>query len=377
MKIADGVGAAHSHRHPQGAHQILRAVGNIGRPVQQLPQSAFGANIDARAARQLRVCVGHPPIVASARRFGGLGKGRAQHHGVGAAGHRLAQVAAGADAAVGNDAHIAAGALVIILPGGGAFQRRRNLRYAHSGNLTGRAGGAGADAHQHGVNPSFHQLAGHGVTDAVAHHHRNLQRANQLGENQTPVAAGNMPRRGNGGLHYHDVGAGFYRQRAEPLGSLRRKGDGGYRARLLDFPHPLANQVVLHRLAVHLLQVLRYLRLLHRDDFLQDGVGVGVARIEALAVQHAEAAHFVHQGGEPGRNRAVHRRGQHRRLKSELADAQLRRGQFGIDGHRSGNDGDFIESVRPFQFFQQSSGHQCHLKRRRNGWQESSKYAAG
>src|SRR5919106_2716087 len=43
VKVPDGVGPAHSHRHFQGPHQVLRAVGNRSRSTHYLAQGPLGA----------------------------------------------------------------------------------------------------------------------------------------------------------------------------------------------------------------------------------------------------------------------------------------------------------------------------------------------
>ena len=99
---------------------------------------------DARAARQVRVRRGHAPVVAAARRLLGAREGGADHDRVGAGGERLADVAAGGHAAVGDDRHVAAGPLVVEVArgrrvrGGGHLRARRGP--APRGSCTPRPG---------------------------------------------------------------------------------------------------------------------------------------------------------------------------------------------------------------------------------------------
>ena len=357
MKLPDGVGAAHSHGHLQGAHQVLGAIRHRSGAVHYLLQRSLSANLDAGAARQFGVGVSHPPIIAAPRGFRGLGKGRPDHHPVGPAGNSLAQIAAGADAAIGDDRYIAAGAVEIILPGGGAFQSSRYLGDADAGNFPGSAGRAGADAHQNSVNAGFHQFPGHIIADAVAHDDRHIQGFQQFGENQAPIAAGLMAGGGDGGLHHYNIGAGFHGDRGHSLGILRSKRNGAYRAAVLDFLHPPPQQILPHRLGIDLLQMLGDFALRHRGYFLQHRIGILVAGIKALAVQHPQAAHFVHQHGKAGGYRAVHSRGQHRRGKGKVAEGHSGGGHIRVDGYAARDNRHFVEAVRAFQFLEKASCH--------------------
>ena len=63
-------------------------------PEQDLLERADGADPDPLAARQLAVVGLGAPVEAAARRLGGPGQRRADHHGVSTAGDRLGDVAA-------------------------------------------------------------------------------------------------------------------------------------------------------------------------------------------------------------------------------------------------------------------------------------------
>ena len=102
--------------------------------------------------------------------------------------------------------------------------------------------------------------------------------------------------------------------------------------------------------AVDLLEELGHLLLGRGDDVFQHRIGVVVAGVEALAVEHRQAAHLVHPGGEAGRDRAVHGRGHNGNLELQVADGHLGGSELGVDGHLPGNDGNFVETVGALQF---------------------------
>src|SRR5690606_39008377 len=75
-----------------------------------------GAHLDAVAAGEGRVVRLAAPVVAAARRLLSAGERRTDHETVGAAGDRLDEVAGAAEAAVGDDVHVAATGLVHVVP---------------------------------------------------------------------------------------------------------------------------------------------------------------------------------------------------------------------------------------------------------------------
>ena len=89
VEVTDGVRAAHSHGHAEGANQVLSTVGAAAGPIQDLLERPLGAHLDAGAPGQFRMGVGHSPVVTAARRLFRLGEGGAQHHAVCAAGYGL------------------------------------------------------------------------------------------------------------------------------------------------------------------------------------------------------------------------------------------------------------------------------------------------
>src|SRR5919106_561976 len=146
LELVDVLVAARRHRGAKGAHEVQRAVVLGGGPNEDLLQAGHLAHLDTRAARKRGVERGHAPVVTAARRFVGAGKGRADHDGVGAAGDRLGDVAAGSHPAVGDDVHVAPRIEKMLRARRGRVGDRRRLRNAYAEHASGRARGAGADA---------------------------------------------------------------------------------------------------------------------------------------------------------------------------------------------------------------------------------------
>ena len=141
--------AAGGHRGAQAAHQVEGAVVLVGRAEQDLLERAVLGGLHARAARQRRVEGGHPPVVAAAGRLVGARQRRADHHGVGAAGERLRDVAAVPHAAVGDHLHVLAGLEHVLRAGGRHVGDRGGLRDADAEHAARGAGRARADADEH------------------------------------------------------------------------------------------------------------------------------------------------------------------------------------------------------------------------------------
>ena len=150
---------------------------------------AADADLDARAARQARVRRGHAPVVAAARRFGRLRERRADHDRVGAAGERLAHVAAGAHAAVGDDRHVAAGA---------RDRTRRARRRSRCVAVTCGTpmpstsrlvqAAPGPDADQQAGDAGLHQLERRREADAVADHDRDAHARDRSGRSRAAAS---------------------------------------------------------------------------------------------------------------------------------------------------------------------------------------------
>jgi hypothetical protein len=162
------------------SEQVERAVVLVGRTRQDLLDRGDLLGLHARAARQRRMERGHPPVIAAAWRLVGARHRRTDHHGVGAAGDRLGDVAPGAHAPVGDHMTVATGLVQVLAARGGRVCDRRRLRDTDTEHAACRAGVAGADPDQHTDRTCAHQVQRRGVGGAPAHDHRDVERRDEL-----------------------------------------------------------------------------------------------------------------------------------------------------------------------------------------------------
>ena len=163
-------------------------------------QRRFGADVDARAARQVGVWRRHAPVEALRGRLLGARERRADHHRVGTGGERLADVGADAHAAVRDDRDAHAATTHVLVASRGHVGGRRDLRHADTQDAARRAGGPGSDADEDARDAGLHQLERGLVVDAVADHDGDVAGANQLVERQLVVGARRMARGEHGAL---------------------------------------------------------------------------------------------------------------------------------------------------------------------------------
>ena len=124
--------------------------------------------------------------------------------------------------------------------------------------------------------------------------------ARQLLEAEPLQAARAVARGGDSALDDEHVGARLDRRRREPLGIGRRAGYGADGALTLYRADPLADQLQAHRLRVRPLQQRPDLALRRRRDLREHGVGVIVARLHAVEVEHGQAAELEKTVAERG-----------------------------------------------------------------------------
>ena len=146
-------------------------------------------------------------------------------------------------------------------------------------------------------------------------------------------------------LDDEDVEAGLERRLVVPAHALRREGRRRNHAVLLDLPDPLPDQLVLDRLGVDPLHLAGGELLRLRRDPLELLVRVLVAGPDALEVQDAEAAELAEDPGRLGRDDAVHRRGQERKLEPVGPDHRGDVDVIGVSRAPRGHDRDVIEAV--------------------------------
>ena len=196
----------------------------------------------------------HPPVVAAAGRLVRAGHRRADHHGVGATGDRLGDVAAGAHAAVGDHVAVAAGLVQVLAPRGRRVGDRGGLRHADPEHAARRARVARSDPDQHADRAGPHQVQGGRVRRAPADDHGDVERRDELLqverlelrlETCSPETTVPWITRMSSPASSTSVGVLL-----DPLGRERGARDDPARLDLLD---PLADQLLLDRLRVELL----------------------------------------------------------------------------------------------------------------------------
>ena len=172
-------------------------------------------------------------MIALAGRFLGPREGAAHHDGIGPAGQRLADIPALAHAAVGDDGHVTAGQLMVIIARGGAIHRGGDLRNAQAEHAAAGAGGPRPDPNQDAGHAAAHQLQGDVVGDRVADENGDFHLAAEFSQLEGFVFGGLMFDSGNGGLDDENIGARLLGNGAKALRPLRNGTDGGQDAGLL------------------------------------------------------------------------------------------------------------------------------------------------
>ena len=194
----------------------------------------------ARAARERRVERRHAPVEAVARRLVGARQRRADHHGVGAAGDRLRDVAAVAHAAVGDHLAVLARLEHVLGAGRRDVGDRRRLRDADAEHAARGARRAGADADEHGRRAGAHQVQAGVVARAAAEHDRDRQLADELLEVEHVTLGRDVLGRDHGALDHEDVEPGVERELVVALDLLRGERGGRDDAVRLDLARSAA-----------------------------------------------------------------------------------------------------------------------------------------
>src|SRR5207237_3552042 len=122
LELLDRGVATGGHRELEGTEEVHRAVVDLGRAEQDLPEGPRGARGHPDPPRERGVEARHAPVVATAGRLDCTGERGADHDRIGPAGNGLGDVAAGAHPAVGDDLHVAARLVEV------AHAVRRHLR---------------------------------------------------------------------------------------------------------------------------------------------------------------------------------------------------------------------------------------------------------
>ncbi len=143
------------------------------------------------------------------------------------------------------------------------------------------------------------------------------------------------------------VEAGVERDLVVVLDALRRERRGGEHAAVLDLLDALGDELRLDGLLVDLLHRARRRVVGERRDAVELLVGVLIAGLDALEVEHGEAAELAHGDGEGGIDHAVHGRGEARQRLRVLAELPGDVDVLGVARAPAGDDGDVVESVGP------------------------------
>src|SRR5438445_184556 len=322
LKLADGSRSAHSHRALQRADQIHAAVVDVGRPEEHLAEGALDPGADARTPRQVGIGGRHAPVIAVSGRLLGAGEDRSDHHRVGAAGEGLADVAADAHPAIGDDRDPLPAAPEVVVAGGGAVAGGGHLGDADAQHRPGGAGGPGTDAHQQAADAGVHQLQRGRVVDAVADDHGNVERVGELAEGELLVGAADVAGGEHGALDDEHVGAGLLDDGATSLGVVGDRRDRTGHPAFLDLLDALSDQPVLHRCSVELLQqdvdVLRR----RGGDLGENRAGILVTGLHPVEVENRETPVPAHLVDEVDVDHSVHRRGQDGELETATVEAE-------------------------------------------------------
>ena len=221
---------------------------------------------------------------------------RAEHHRVGAAGDRLGDVAAGAHAAVGDHVHVDAGLVEVADAGAGGVGDGGRLRHADAEDAAGRALMPGPHADEDADRAGAHEVQRGRVRRAAADDDRQVELADELLEVQRLGRLGDVLGGHDGPLDDEHVELGVEDELGVALDPLRRERGARGHARRLDLLDAGADQLLLDRLGVDLLQAAGGLVGLQRRDLLEERVGILVAGPQALEVEAGEAAQLAQCG---------------------------------------------------------------------------------
>ena len=234
----------------------------------------------------------------------------------------------------------------VFIAGGGAVGHGGGLGDAHAQHAAGGAGGPGANAHHHGGGTGLHQLQGHLVGDAIAEDHRHAEFAAKPAQVEGFATFGTDVFGGNHrGLHKEEVGAGLSHGLAKAQGGHRRGTHGGDAPLGLDFLDPLADQFLLHRLAVEVLHQGHKGLLAHGRNPIQGRVGVGVAGLQALNVEYPQGAEPRELHGHGHINHAIHGTGDDRNFPLDAPQTPAAVSDLGVHRAAPGHQGDLIDAV--------------------------------
>src|SRR4029077_4671056 len=176
-------------------------------------------------------------MVAASWRFVRLGKRAAHHDRVCAASQRLANVAASAHAAVGDDRHIPRCFFEVSVARCRAIDRGSHLWNPESEHTTRSASSSGPDTNKDRSRPALHYLESHIVPDCVSHDHRDTHLTAKFFKIERLVLRRNVTDGGSCTLEHEKVRASFLRNSAKFRCTLRNGTPGDYNTGVLDLAH--------------------------------------------------------------------------------------------------------------------------------------------
>lgn len=128
------------------------------------------------------------------------------------------------------------------------------------------------------------------------------------------------------------------------VGEDRGGRDGYPAAPVSEFSHAAFDELILEGLAVGLLEDSDSFLGGRGGDSLEHRVGVFVAALEALEMEHGEATQLTHGGGGARIYDGVHGGGEHGEFETESGDVGAEVYILGIEGDRSGHECDVVEA---------------------------------
>src|SRR5262245_22345079 len=196
-----------------------------------------------------------------------LGKGASHHDRVRAASQRLANIAAFAHTAVGDNWYIPRRFFKVSVTRCRAVDRGSNLRNAESKYTARGASGSGTNANQDCSRSAFHYLESHIVPDCVSYNHRDAHLATEFFKIERLILGRNVTDSGNRALHYENVCAGVLRNPAKFRSTLRNGTHSSYNTGVLDLADTRRDEILLNRFLVNSLQQRSNFRFTRVDDF--------------------------------------------------------------------------------------------------------------
>ena len=177
------------------ADQVLASIGDARRAVENLFDAANCPDLDARAARKGWRWRSHPPVVAVTGCLTCARERRTDHHRICANGERLGDLAALANAAVGNNRDVATAVGKVGITCGSNVAHCGDLRHADPKHLARRACVARSNADEDCCRPLLHERVGRGSVRSVADCNGSASTRNKRGELEWCVPTCDMSRR--------------------------------------------------------------------------------------------------------------------------------------------------------------------------------------